>query len=197
MFYVGDAVEGKVFVYSTTGDHLANRDFALEGGTTGWMVNVDGTILVTVGSGKILAYDEQGGRMRDGDLRTGMGDGPSGLAYALGRLYVGDRSTKQVSAFTLLGRRERRFDFHARAGTDGPRGMTFGLGRFYVGDWQREDHLYAYGPAGQKAPSLDIALDGPFHSREGRGGPAGITFADGAVYVIEGRADRIVAYPAP
>ena len=194
-FYVVDSVERKVFVYSTVGAYLPDHDFELDGVEARMATFANGAFLATSGPGQIRAYDETGVRTPAMDLRTGTQYRATGIEYALGRLYVGDSAQRRLVAFTVGGERTPRYDIAVQAGPDGPRGFVYGHGRFYVGDWSNEGQIYAYDVAGRHLATHDFDLGEAFRGDEGRSGPAGMTYADGAIYVIERRGDRILPYP--
>lgn len=194
-FYVIDKDERKVFVYSTSGEHLADRDFALSSPDIPYYATFVGdTLLVGAGPGRIHAYHHTGGRIPSRDLGTRAGYRAVGIEHANGRVYVGDADLRRLAAYTADGERTERDDVRVLAGPQGPRGIGYGHGRFYTGDWTDEPRIFAYDALGRHLPDYDFDLGAPFRGREGAHGPAGMVFADGALYVLDWRSDRILPY---
>ena len=194
-FYVVDQLESKVFVYSTTGEHLPGHDFKVRGPEARMATLAAGTFLVGAGPGRIDAYDLTGARVPSKDLRLGSASRAAGVEYALGRIYVGDGALRRLLAYTTEGVRTPRYDISVLAGPSGPRGIAYGRGRFYVGDWSRVTQMYVYDGLGRYLPDHNFDLGEAFHTRERVTGPEGMTYADGAIYVIDLWGDRILPYP--
>ncbi|MCY3814643.1 MAG: hypothetical protein OXH15_22925 [Gammaproteobacteria bacterium] len=152
------------------------------------------TLLVGAGPGRIHAYQHTGARIPSKDLRIRTGDRATGIEYANDRIYIGDARLRRLAAYTADGERAARYDVRLLANPQGPRGIAYGHGRFYTGDWTLEPLVFAYDEFGRHLPGHDFDLGGPFRGREGAHGPAGLVFADGALYVLDWRGDQILPY---
>ncbi len=118
---------------------------------------------------------------------------PSGVAFANGRFYVVDGSSRRtgqkVYAYTASGQRDSAADFDLISNNYEPEGIAFANGRFYVVDGSY-GRVYAYTASGQRDSAADFGMAVNYSN------PKGIAFANGRLYVVSERYGKVYAYTA-
>ncbi len=161
LLYVPDAVDGKVYVYTTEGERRADDDFELDEDNdepTG-IAHADGRLyVVDHEDAKVYAYRVPGGRDSGSDFELDEdNDRPEGMTHADGRFHVVD-DFGDVFAYGPAGDRDPEADFELDPSSLFPAGITYAERRFFIVDWL-DEKVYAYSAAGQRAGAFDFALD--------------------------------------
>ena len=160
LLYVPDAVDGKVYVYTSEGERREDADFVLHEDNddpTG-IAHADGRLYVIDDEDiKVYAYRVTGERDAgsDFDLDTG-NDRPEGMTYVNGRFHVVD-DFGDVFAYRPGGTRDPDADFELDPSNLFPAGITHTEGRFFVVDWL-DAKVYAYSATGERTEASDFDL---------------------------------------
>ena len=190
LLYVPDAVDGKVYVYTTEGKRRADADFTLDGDNddpTG-IAHADGRLYVVDDEdAKVYAYRISGVRDAGSDFELDEDNElPEGMTYADGRFhcvdYFGD-----VFAYRSGGTRDPDADFELDGPNLFPAGITHAERRFFVVDWL-DERVYAYSAAGERADAFDFVLDLQASV------VAGITHDGRWFYVVDKASNRVWVY---
>ena len=167
-FYVADAGElgvnvsgnGKVYVYTNSGQRVASADFVLDRNNgfpfgityanNRFYVTDIGDLNVNVsGDEKVYVYTSSGQRVASADFDLDRANSlPLGIIYANNRFYVTDRADAKVYVYTSSGQRVASADFDLDSDNGNSVGITYANNRFYVVDWT-DDKVYVYTSSGQ------------------------------------------------
>ena len=190
LLYVPDAVDGKVYVYTTEGERREDTDFVLHEDNddpTG-IAHADGRLYVVDDEDiKVYAYRVTGERDAGSDFELDTGnDRPEGMTYVDGRFHVVD-DFGDVFAYRPGGTRDPDADFELDPSNLFPAGITHTGRRFFVVDWL-DEKVYAYAATGERAEASDFDL------YPEAGFAAGIAHDGVWFYVVDDIRYRVWAY---
>ena len=186
-FYVVDAADDHVYVYTLAGARQTSREFNLDNANFSPQgVTTDGTYLyVADTSRKIFVYTLAGALQssREVTLPTANGN-PTGLTTDGTYLYAVDLADSHVYVYTLAGARQTSREFALHNDNDRPRGLTTDGTYLYVAD-HTDDKVYVYTLAGVRQSSLE------FNLVNDNGAPDGIV-SDGTYFYVTDESDEKV-----
>ena len=181
-FYILDAYDRNVYVYSASGQRDAAAEFVLDEDS-----HIPSTIVHTGGrfyvvdtyANSVNVYTVSGERDAAADFALDSdNDAPVGIAYADGRFHVIDGYDEKVYAYSVSGQRDAAADFPLDADNDAPADIAYAAGRFHVIDGY-DEKAYAYSVSGQRDATADFALG------SGNVSPAGVVYADSRFHVVD------------
>ena len=181
-FYILDAYDRNVYVYSASGQREAAAEFVIDEDS-----HMPRTIVhtgerfyvVDTYANGVNVYTASGERDAAADFALDSdNDAPVGIAYADGRFHVIDGYDEKVYAYSVSGQRDAAADFPLDADNDAPAGIAYAAGQFHVIDGY-DEKAYAYSVSGQRDATADFALG------SGNVSPAGVVYADSRFHVVD------------
>ena len=192
-FYVVDATDDRVYVYTIAGARQQSREFNLaSANSTAQGITTDGTYSYVVdltgnNANRVYVYTVAGARQSTREF--GLHDDnrvPRGITTDDTYLYVAD-SDAHIYVYTLAGARQTTREFDLHNDNSSPRGITTDGTYLYVVD-NADDKVYAYTLAGARQSDRDFNLTGDNDV------PDSITTDGTYFYVADNTDDKIFAY---